>query len=91
MNSVERVLQYSRKDLIVQEAPYEVSERKPPVEWPSEGSIDFDSIRMNYRPGLPEVLKGTFRITPSVQGIHNLFSGISMHVRGGEKIGIVGR
>jgi ATP-binding cassette, subfamily C (CFTR/MRP), member 1 len=66
MNSVERVVQYSRKDLIAQEAPYEVSERKPLAEWPSEGAIEFDSIRMSYRPGLPEVLKGEFHIAPSI-------------------------
>lgn len=74
MNSVERVLQYSRKDLIVQEAAHEVPECKPSASWPSEGAIDFEAIRMSYRSGLPEVLKG-----------------ITMHIHGGEKVGIVGR
>jgi ATP-binding cassette, subfamily C (CFTR/MRP), member 1 len=93
MNSVERVVQYSRRDLIEQEAPHEVPGHKPAESWPAEGAINFENIRMRYRPGLPEVLKGTllcslmaFRRLKFLRSV-----GVSMHVHGGEKIGIVGR
>ncbi|KAG1747121.1 ABC protein [Suillus paluster] len=74
MNSVERVTQYVDEDVIPQEAPHEIEERKPPAQWPEHGVVEFNDVKMAYRPGLPEVLKG-----------------ISVNVRGGEKIGIVGR
>lgn len=59
---------------VPQEAAYEKQDVKPPSEWPSQGAVEFKDVRMSYRPGLPEVLKG-----------------ITMSVRGGEKIGVVGR
>ncbi|EIN03766.1 ABC protein [Punctularia strigosozonata HHB-11173 SS5] len=65
MNSVERVVGYSRSDLIEQEAPHEKPDVKPPPEWPTEGSIEFKDIRMSYRKGLPDVLKG---ITMKING-----------------------
>lgn len=57
MNSVERVVQYS-SDVIEQEAPHEKDDPKPPKNWPLKGSITFRNVFMNYRPGLPAVLKG---------------------------------
>ncbi|KAF9448313.1 ABC protein [Macrolepiota fuliginosa MF-IS2] len=74
MNSVERVVHYSRKDMIEQEAPHEVPENKPSADWPQHGSVEFNDVKMSYRPGLPNVLHG-----------------ISMSVKGGEKVGVVGR
>ncbi|KAF9490797.1 ABC protein [Pleurotus eryngii] len=74
MNSVERVVHYSRGDLIEQEAPYEIEATKPPTTWPTHGAIKFRDVFLSYRPGLPQVLRG-----------------ISLDIRGGEKIGIVGR
>lgn len=74
MNSVERVLHYSRQDEVPQEAPHEIEDTKPPKEWPQQGSITFEDITMSYRPGLPNVLNG-----------------ISISIKGGEKIGVVGR
>ncbi|KAJ3535552.1 hypothetical protein NM688_g6963 [Phlebia brevispora] len=74
MASVETVTHYSHGNNIIQEAPHEVEETKPPVEWPSQGAIEFSNITMRYRPGLPLVLKG-----------------LCLSVRGGEKIGVVGR
>jgi len=75
MNSVERVVHYSRKDLIPQEAAYESDkDHKPPPEWPTRGAIEFRNVEMSYRPGLPNVLHG-----------------ISMSIHAGEKIGVVGR
>jgi ATP-binding cassette, subfamily C (CFTR/MRP), member 1 len=74
MNSVERVVHYARDDMIPQEAPHEIEDKRPPAQWPHSGAIEFNDIKMSYRPGLPNVLHG-----------------ISMHVSGGEKIGVVGR
>jgi hypothetical protein len=90
MNSVERresqilwylpyhlhfvVVQYVKGDTIPQEAPHEIEDRKPPPQWPEHGAVEFNDVKMSYRPGLPNVLKG-----------------ISVKVRGGEKIGVVGR
>ncbi|KAG1733609.1 ABC protein [Suillus paluster] len=74
MNAVERLMQYVDEDTIPQEAPHEIEERKPPAQWPEHGTVEFNDVKMAYRPGLPNVLKG-----------------ISVKVRGGEKIGIVGR
>ncbi|EIW84009.1 ABC protein [Coniophora puteana RWD-64-598 SS2] len=58
MNSVERVSEYSRGDLIAQEPPHEIPEKKPPAEWPQEGKIVFSDVKMAYRKGLPDVLRG---------------------------------
>ncbi|KAL0954603.1 hypothetical protein HGRIS_003563 [Hohenbuehelia grisea] len=65
MNSVERVVHYSRGDFIDQEASYELHEAKPPPEWPQEGAIEFREVAMSYRPGLPKVLHG---ISLNIQG-----------------------
>lgn len=74
MASVETVTHYSHGNNIVHEAPHEIPDKEPPPEWPQEGAIEFNDIVMQYRPGLPYVLKG-----------------FSLSIRGGEKIGVVGR
>ncbi|KAG0705755.1 ABC protein [Suillus ampliporus] len=74
MNAVERVVQYIEGDTVPQEAPHEIEDRKPPVQWPEHGAVEFNNVKMTYRPGLPNVLRG-----------------ISIKVRAGEKIGVVGR
>ncbi|KAJ7164009.1 ABC protein [Mycena crocata] len=75
MNSVERVVHYSRTDIIPQEAAYESDkDHKPSPEWPTRGAVEFKNVEMSYRPGLPNVLHG-----------------ISMKINAGEKIGVVGR
>ncbi|KAF8582394.1 ABC protein [Ramaria rubella] len=74
MNSVERVVHYSKTELIAQEAPHENEDVKPPPTWPEEGALEFKDVVMSYRLGLAPVLKG-----------------ISMSIRPGEKIGVVGR
>ncbi|KAG1879712.1 ABC protein [Suillus subluteus] len=74
MNAVERLAQYVAGDTVPQEAPHEIEERKPPAQWPEHGAVEFNDVKMAYRPGLPNVLRG-----------------ISVKVRGGEKIGVVGR
>ena len=68
------VVQYSRGDLIPQEPPHEIPDKKPEQSWPQDGAIKFEEATMSYRPGLPNVIKG-----------------ISLDIKGGEKIGIVGR
>ncbi|KAF9230973.1 ABC transporter type 1, transmembrane domain-containing protein, partial [Melanogaster broomeanus] len=74
MNSVERVVQYTRDTTVPQEAPHEIESSKPQSDWPSQGALEFNAVKMSYRPGLPLVLNG-----------------ISLSVKGGEKIGVVGR
>ena len=74
MASVETVTHYSHGKNIAQEAPHEIPEKKPPAEWPTDGAIEFNDIKMRYRPKLPLVLRG-----------------LSLSIRGGEKIGVVGR
>ena len=51
-------MQYSRDDVIAQEAPYEIPGHKPAPQWPVKGAIKFNDVHMRYRPGLPIVLKG---------------------------------
>ena len=65
MASVETVTHYSHGDNIAQEAPHEIPDKKPPPEWPQSGAVEFKNIVMQYRPGLPCVLKG---LSLSIQG-----------------------
>ncbi|XP_036428801.1 canalicular multispecific organic anion transporter 2 isoform X2 [Colossoma macropomum] len=69
--AVERVKEYSETP---PEAPWEVEDKKPPGDWPSEGNVEFVDYSVRYREGLDLVLRN-----------------ISLKVKGGEKIGIVGR
>ncbi|KAG1737506.1 ABC protein [Suillus paluster] len=68
------LVQYVEGDTIPEEAPHEIEERKPPARWPEYGVVEFNDVKLAYRPGLPNVLRG-----------------ISVKVKGGEKIGVVGR
>lgn len=56
MNSVERIVYYGQK--IEQEAAHEAPEAKPQAPWPAGGRVELKNIFLNYRPGLPAVLKG---------------------------------
>ncbi|KAI6165738.1 ABC protein [Pisolithus thermaeus] len=58
LNSVERIVQYTRDETVPQEAPHEKPDVKPPVDWPREGAVEFKDVQMSYRPGLPNVLHG---------------------------------
>ncbi|XP_078793298.1 ATP-binding cassette sub-family C member 3 isoform X1 [Oryzias latipes] len=69
--AVERVKEYSETK---PEAPWEVEDKKPPPEWPTDGKVEFHGYSVRYRDGLDLVLKN-----------------ITLDVKGGEKIGIVGR
>ncbi|XP_054913513.1 ATP-binding cassette sub-family C member 3 isoform X2 [Poeciliopsis prolifica] len=69
--AVERVKEYSETKT---EAPWEVEDKKPPTEWPTEGNVEFNEYSVRYREGLDLVLRN-----------------ITLRVKGGEKIGIVGR
>ncbi|KAI3404492.2 hypothetical protein KGF56_002684 [Candida oxycetoniae] len=63
MNSAERLSSYATS--LPEEAPYVITERTPPPDWPSKGGIIFDHASLAYRPGLPLVLKDlTFRVEP---------------------------
>ncbi|KAI6025624.1 P-loop containing nucleoside triphosphate hydrolase protein [Pisolithus orientalis] len=65
MNSIERIVQYTRKGTVPQEAPHEIPGNKPPPEWPRSGAVQFRDVQMSYRPGLPLVLKG---VSLSIEG-----------------------
>ncbi|KAH9945319.1 ABC protein [Epithele typhae] len=58
MSSVERMLDYSSKDRLPQEKPYEIEDKKPKADWPANGTIEFKDVTMRYRDGLPLVLRG---------------------------------
>ncbi|KAF9268335.1 hypothetical protein L218DRAFT_954696 [Marasmius fiardii PR-910] len=63
MNSVERVVYYAEH--VEQEAAHELPGDKDVGAWPKEGKVEFKDVVMNYRPGLPPVLKGiSFSIAP---------------------------
>ena len=54
MVSVERVIEYAS---LQQENPH-IMPNDPPPEWPTSGAMEFNNVRMRYRPGLPFVLDG---------------------------------
>jgi ABC-type multidrug transport system fused ATPase/permease subunit len=89
MNSVERVVHYATA--IEQEAPHELPESKPPVSWPSQGRVELNNIVLSYRPELPPVLRGMGLAVSFLRSNLTPVTGISMSVKAGEKIGIVGR
>lgn len=47
------------------QAPWEIEDKKPPPEWPSEGDVQFQNYSVRYREGLDLVLKN---LTLSVKG-----------------------
>ncbi|KAG7451077.1 ABC protein [Guyanagaster necrorhizus] len=64
MNAVERVLSYSKGEVVDQEAPYQTDADKSTTQL-THGSIQFRDVAMSYRPGMPQVLRG---ITLDIQG-----------------------
>jgi len=76
MTSVERLLHYI-DNLEPEEGQNKAAVDArvvPPPDWPWNGTIEFDDYSMQYRPGLPVVLKH-----------------LRLHIRGREKVGVVGR
>ncbi|KAI3737687.1 hypothetical protein L2E82_27699 [Cichorium intybus] len=53
--SVERIKQFM---YIPSEPPAIVENNSPPLSWPSKGNIDFQDLKLRYRPNAPLVLKG---------------------------------
>jgi len=53
--SVERVNQYMH---IPSEAPEVIEENRPPVNWPTEGKVEIQDLKIRYRPDAPLVLRG---------------------------------
>ncbi|KAL2915593.1 hypothetical protein HK105_204778 [Polyrhizophydium stewartii] len=54
MNAVERVEFYAHR--LELEAP-EITDVRPPADWPAKGEIEFKDVSMRYAPDLPLVLK----------------------------------
>lgn len=56
MNAVERVLHYTNN--IPQERARTIEATRPREDWPKNGEIEFDKLKLRYRPELDLVLKG---------------------------------
>ncbi|KAL9657812.1 hypothetical protein ABK040_013150 [Willaertia magna] len=56
MNSVERVLHYCEE--IPTEAAKVIPDNRPPEDWPQEGNIELNDVKLRYREDLDFVLKG---------------------------------
>lgn len=54
MTSVERVIHYTELE---RNPGYEVKTR-PPQQWPTNGSLSFNDVKLTYYPGAPQALKG---------------------------------
>uniref|UniRef100_A0A8C6WQX4 ABC-type glutathione-S-conjugate transporter n=1 Tax=Neogobius melanostomus TaxID=47308 RepID=A0A8C6WQX4_9GOBI len=52
--AVERVKEYSETQT---EAPWEIQDKKPPPDWPTQGNVQFKDYSVRYREGLDLVLK----------------------------------
>ena len=52
--SVERIKEYQNTPL---EAPYEIPETDPDLDWPRQGSVEFRNLSTRYREGMELVLK----------------------------------
>ncbi|KAF9972607.1 hypothetical protein BGZ73_004232 [Actinomortierella ambigua] len=59
--SVERLKEYVD---LTPEAPEIIDGHRPPVDWPSQGRVDFRGYETRYRPGLELVLRG---VTASIR------------------------
>ncbi|KAF9162294.1 hypothetical protein DFQ26_003685 [Actinomortierella ambigua] len=59
--SVERLKEYVD---LAPEAPEIIEGHRPPVDWPSQGRVDFRGYETRYRPGLELVLRG---VTASIR------------------------
>ncbi|KAJ3101164.1 hypothetical protein HDU97_001630 [Phlyctochytrium planicorne] len=53
--SAERILEF---DSLKEEAAEVIESSRPPKDWPTKGKIEFKSLELRYREGLPLVLKG---------------------------------
>ncbi|KAK7203376.1 ABC multidrug transporter [Myxozyma melibiosi] len=56
MNAAERIYYYMTN--LPSEAAYEIEEAKPRATWPEKGAIEMKEVVLQYRPGLPKVLRG---------------------------------
>jgi len=62
MNAVERIKEYFE---VEQEAPYQIEDKKPLPDWPSQGAVEFKDYSTRYRSDFDMVLKDlSFKILP---------------------------
>ncbi|XP_072048673.1 ATP-binding cassette sub-family C member 5-like [Amphiura filiformis] len=54
--SVERIIDYIKN--LTSEAPTKIKGHEPPADWPKQGHIKFEKLKMRYRDNLPLVLRG---------------------------------
>ncbi|XP_072049934.1 ATP-binding cassette sub-family C member 5-like [Amphiura filiformis] len=61
--SVERIVDYIKN--LTSEAPPKIKGHEPSADWPKEGHIKFEKLKMRYRDNLPLVLRGiSFEANP---------------------------
>ncbi|XP_015591556.1 multidrug resistance-associated protein 1 isoform X6 [Cephus cinctus] len=53
--AVERIKEYGETE---QEAPWNIPETQPPKDWPRNGRVEFQDVKVRYREGLDLVLNG---------------------------------
>ncbi|XP_072021809.1 ATP-binding cassette sub-family C member 5-like [Amphiura filiformis] len=54
--SVERIVDYIKN--LTSEAPTKIKDYEPPADWPKQGHVKFEKLKMRYRDNLPLVLRG---------------------------------
>ncbi|KJH49323.1 ABC transporter, ATP-binding protein [Dictyocaulus viviparus] len=90
--AVERIEEYTQTPT---EAPWEIPDKKPPVNWPSNGEVKF--IEYSTRQfflrcfQIPVVGRITLFYIRYREELNLVLDNISAEIRNGEKVGIVGR
>ena len=71
MVSVERIEQYGK---LKTEAPHKLpSDEELDPKWPQHGKVEFNGVKLRYRPGLPLVLKGLDLTIPARSKVRRFF------------------
>lgn len=71
MTSVERVVEYAE---LKSEAPWE-TQKRPPPDWPSRGTVTFNKVNFSYSSDGPLVLKD---ISATIQASEKVTDGHSL-------------
>lgn len=95
--SVERIKEYGEKE---READWDIPDKKPALTWPEKGVVEFNDYSVRYRYDfiwskidnlLVLFCYLPFFLLVNRAGLDLVLKGISFHINGGEKVGIVGR
>ena len=80
MTSVERIAEFGK----LEKEDLEAKKLEPEASWPAKGDLEYQSVSLVYPP--PKTAPGQPPEAPKT-----VLQELSFSVRGGEKIGIVGR